>query len=217
MAAPVTIHFFRHGDKDGDRLTPQGRDQALDAGRELRKTVPKNAVVKMYASPTVRTQQTGDYITEGLGPDRRVRVPRVRKKLEIAPLSPTGMGLYKALGQDKYIEMWLKGLLPKEAAEPAVEKAAKMRRQTVEFAARLNRSFAALPWYKRAFGRRPVHLVYVTHQGNLEALAMSLTGKGFEELGGGSGHLEHLAITVPVKGGLKVEYKGRAHEALRRE
>ena len=215
MPAPIVLHIFRHGDKEGDALTALGVKQALAAGRELRKTVPKNAIVKMYASPTVRTQQTRAHIAEGLG--RAVREPRVRKKLEIAPTSPTGIGLYKALGQDKYVETWLKGLLPEGAAEPAVEKAAKMRRQTVEFAERLNRSFAALPWYKRASGRRPIHLVYVTHQGNMEALAMGLTGKSFEELGGGSGHLEHLAITVPVKGGLKVEYKGRTHEALRRE
>lgn len=215
MASPITIHFFRHGDKQGDALTPKGRDQALQAGRDLRKEIQKNAIVKIYASPTVRTKQTGQYIMESL--ERRdIRAPRERKELAISGGGPVHERLVKEMGVDKYVEAWLKKALPADDSETAWETGRKLERKAVEFAGKLNTRFAKLPFYKRLLGRKPIHLIYVTHQGNMEALAQKLTGKGLDELGGMAGHLEHLQIKVPARGPLSVEYKGRAHEVRRR-
>jgi len=228
MAAPITIHFFRHGDKDGDKLTPKGRDQALAAGLELQKTIPKNAIVKVYASPSVRTQQTGSYIIEGLGLTKHVRAPRVRYQLGIPPFTPAGEKATKEMGVEKYVEGWLKKTLPpettgkirrhgKEIDATAEAFGERLKWKAVDFAEKLNAKFEKMPFYKRLLGKKPIHIIYVTHMGYPEALAQHLTGKGVDELGGLSGHLEHLQIKVPAKGPLSVEYKGRAHEVRRRE
>jgi broad specificity phosphatase PhoE len=218
LNAPVVVHLLRHGEKmkvEGEKeevLTEKGHQQAFKAGRELRELIPKNAIVKMYASPFKRVQQTREEIAMGLG--RPSRAPRTRESLAIGKATnpEREKELFKELGQQEFVTRIVKGTLEPGVTESSEQTASRLRRQTLELAGRIvgkRKSILA-----RVFSK-PIHLVFATHQGGLDKLVMKLTGKELEELGGLSGYLERLSVEVPYKGPLRLHYRGKVYEAPR--
>lgn len=203
----VTIHIFRHGEKQGDALTSKGEHQALEAGEKLRDLVPENAILKMYSSPAMRTQQTRAFITQGLG--RGVYHPRLRAAIGLPTMNKEKSdALIKTMGQEKFVEDWLEGKFGPDVFEPAGKVAERLAKQSLGFARKVA---------ERSKGARPIHLVYVTHQGGIDKLAMQLIGKAkVSELGGLSKELERLTVHIPQTGHtMSVEYRGHRYTVPR--
>jgi broad specificity phosphatase PhoE len=213
LRAAVVVHIFRHGEKKGEELTPKGIDQAINAGQELRALVPKKAVVKAYSGPASRVQETRKWILYGLGRPERL-VSRVRESIGLPrEEKPERVkALFSELGQEEYVRRFVEGTLEPGVAEPAVNVAERLRRQTLGLAARLaGKRKGPLA---RLFAR-PIHLIYATHQGGMDRLVGNLTHQDLKELGGLSGYLERLSIEVPYKGPLRLHFRGKSYEVPR--
>lgn len=68
--APDSALIFRHSDKEGDAITPEGRERALEVGRtQLAETInatPENAIILCIGTSNKnRTRQTLNYLVEG--------------------------------------------------------------------------------------------------------------------------------------------------------
>ncbi len=67
---PDSALIFRHSDRDGDVISPEGRDRALEVGRtQLAETIsgtPENAIILCIGTSNKdRTAQTLNYLVEG--------------------------------------------------------------------------------------------------------------------------------------------------------
>jgi broad specificity phosphatase PhoE len=92
---PKRIILIRHGNSEGNadreryatvpdhalNLTPEGMQQALDAGQEIKQLIGEESV-RVYLSPYTRTRQTYQQISQSIAAnvDRALEDPRLREQ-----------------------------------------------------------------------------------------------------------------------------------------
>jgi broad specificity phosphatase PhoE len=113
---PKRIILIRHGNSEGNadreryattpdhalNLTPEGMQQALDAGQEIKQLIGEESV-RVYLSPYIRTRQTYQQINQSIAAnvDRVLEDPRLREQ-DWGHLRPTDQNEEISLQRDNF-------------------------------------------------------------------------------------------------------------------
>jgi broad specificity phosphatase PhoE len=208
MARKITLHFYRHGEKDkAGMLTDKGREQASLAGKTLAEDLQKEGkiTVKCIATTVPRAIETRDKlenaIKESNNPDIELIKPSIRRKMGEGGIPRDKLHPWweEAKKAPDIIEFWLKKDEP-AAIESPVEAAAKLG-TLLKIIDRISRRLEA---------GRPVHYVFAGHA-DIAALIKHISGKTPAELGAPFGYCSKVKFEFE-EGKIWMEFNGKRFE-----
>jgi broad specificity phosphatase PhoE len=180
MARKITLHFYRHGEKDKEgMLTPKGLEQAASAGKALVENLRKEGdiVVKCISTSLPRAIQTRDQfertIEDANIPSVEIAKPHIRRTMGDMDIRDKLHPWWTEAKKSKdLLEFWLRNPEPAAVETPA------------EASARLSVILKIVNRIaQRLEAGKPVHYVFVGHN-DISALVEFVSGKTISQLGG---------------------------------
>lgn len=205
MPRKIVVHVFRHGKAAQGILTPEGIRELKGIGKELRKSIPRKGSAKFYFSPVPRAVQTAGILREATGKKALKYVPRTREAL-----TETGRASQEAFlkefekagkNESVLLSRWLDKAIDASVLEQPEKSVERLKKALFKFPAYLS---------GRLKEGKPIHLVYVSHGGPLDAFIEHLTNAKMSDLGGFIKNGERMIFTFK-KGSLSLVFRGKKY------
>lgn len=217
----LRVFFVRHGEKDKDtgELTERGKEEAIEFGKNLRKT----KLTKGYSSPLERAVQTVEQIVGATPlPSDKKRKTRIRQEIGMPPFSAQATQHYRDLEAEQFgkgAEWWL------NFGENRPDEETWSSRETAESFAYALRRYIKMP--DKLYAGSEVDIINGTHQALPEALLKEVLIReqgsekivGFEkleEIGGALKLTEGMEFEINVDAvgqkTIKLHLRGREYD-----